>query len=280
MIAGDGPDRERLESLAERRRVRFAGRVSEEELADLYARCLAVFYAPVDEDFGMVPYEAFLAEKPVVTTTDAGGPLEVVSDRVHRPRRRAARRGAGRRLRVARTPTTRAAWGRAGRELAERVTWDAHDRQAARDEGRLLLAAAAVAVGDRRLLGAAPAGASRSGWTSSSRGPAGSAGRRRRTSPSTTSATTRRSTAGSSRRSRRRPGVVVLHEFVLHHLVSGITLARGDVEGYCAALEREAGPEGRVLGLRRPAGQDRAALGDARRRSSRSRTACSTPPPA
>jgi len=50
---------------------------------------------------------------------------------------------------------------------------------------------------------------------------------------------------------RRNPGpaVVVLHEFVLHHLVSGITLARGDVEGYCAALEREAGPEGRELGL-------------------------------
>jgi glycosyltransferase involved in cell wall biosynthesis len=48
---------------------------------------------------------------------------------------------------------------------------------------------------------------------------------------------------------RRRPGVVVLHEFVLHHLVSGITLARGDVEGYCAALEREAGQEGRELGL-------------------------------
>jgi glycosyltransferase involved in cell wall biosynthesis len=47
---------------------------------------------------------------------------------------------------------------------------------------------------------------------------------------------------------RRRPGVVVLHEFVLHHLVSGITLARGDVEGYCAALEREAGLVGRLLG--------------------------------
>ena len=26
----------------------------------------------------MVPYEAFLSEKPVLTTTDAGGPLEVV----------------------------------------------------------------------------------------------------------------------------------------------------------------------------------------------------------
>jgi glycosyltransferase involved in cell wall biosynthesis len=45
------------------------------------------------------------------------------------------------------------------------------------------------------------------------------------------------------------PAVVALHEFVLHHLVSGITLARGDVEGYCAALERDARPEGRELGL-------------------------------
>jgi glycosyltransferase involved in cell wall biosynthesis len=51
------------------------------------------------------------------------------------------------------------------------------------------------------------------------------------------------------RRTNTAPAVVVLHEFVLHHLVSGITLARGDVEGYCAALEREAGPEGRELGL-------------------------------
>ena len=60
-------------------RAEFPGRVDEAELADLYARCLAVYYAPVDEDFGMVPYEAFLAEKPVLTTTDAGGPLEVVA---------------------------------------------------------------------------------------------------------------------------------------------------------------------------------------------------------
>ena len=47
---------------------------------------------------------------------------------------------------------------------------------------------------------------------------------------------------------RRRPGIVVLHEFVLHHLVSGITLARGDLEGYLVALEREAGLVGRLLG--------------------------------
>ena len=47
---------------------------------------------------------------------------------------------------------------------------------------------------------------------------------------------------------RRRPGVVVLHDFVLHHLVSGMTLARGDVRGYLDALDREHGLPGRLLG--------------------------------
>ncbi len=46
---------------------------------------------------------------------------------------------------------------------------------------------------------------------------------------------------------RRRPGVVVLHELVLHHLVVGLTLGRGDAAGYLAAMEREAGPSGRLL---------------------------------
>src|SRR6266566_3149321 len=46
---------------------------------------------------------------------------------------------------------------------------------------------------------------------------------------------------------RRRPGVVVLHEFVLHHLVVGLTFARGDAAGYRAAMEREGGLVGRLL---------------------------------
>ena len=44
---------------------------------------------------------------------------------------------------------------------------------------------------------------------------------------------------------KRRPGVVVLHDFVLHHLVAGITLARGDAVGYLNAMDREAGVIGR-----------------------------------
>jgi glycosyltransferase involved in cell wall biosynthesis len=129
VIVGEGPDRERLESVAQRHgldgRARFAGRVDEQELADLYARCLAVFYAPVDEDFGMVPYEAFLAEKPVVTTTDAGGPLEVVTDRltglVCEPRAAALAEACS----WLRGHVDDAkAWGRAGKEIARRVSWD------------------------------------------------------------------------------------------------------------------------------------------------------------
>jgi glycosyltransferase involved in cell wall biosynthesis len=48
---------------------------------------------------------------------------------------------------------------------------------------------------------------------------------------------------------RREPGVVVLHDFVLHHLVAGMTLARKDGRGYLAAMERDAGIAGRLLGL-------------------------------
>jgi glycosyltransferase involved in cell wall biosynthesis len=42
-------------------------------------------------------------------------------------------------------------------------------------------------------------------------------------------------------------GVVVLHDFVLHHLVAGMTLGRGDRAGYLDAMQREAGAVGRML---------------------------------
>jgi len=129
VVVSDGPDRERLEGIARERelngRVEFRGRVSGEELADLYARCLAVFYAPVDEDFGMGPYESFLAEKPVITTSDAGGPLDVVADRstglVVAPEPAEVARAAAW---LREHPDDAAAFGRAGRALAQEVTWD------------------------------------------------------------------------------------------------------------------------------------------------------------
>jgi glycosyltransferase involved in cell wall biosynthesis len=129
VIAGEGPDRARLEELARTRgldgRARFAGRVSEDELADLYGRCLAVYYAPVDEDYGMVPFEAFLSQKPVLTTTDAGGPLEIVADHrtglVVTPDAAELARAAGW-LREHRDEAEML--GRAGKVIAAEVTWD------------------------------------------------------------------------------------------------------------------------------------------------------------
>ena len=46
---------------------------------------------------------------------------------------------------------------------------------------------------------------------------------------------------------RKRPGVVVLHDFVLHHLVAGMTVGRRDGHGYLDLMEREHGVVGRLL---------------------------------
>jgi glycosyltransferase involved in cell wall biosynthesis len=48
---------------------------------------------------------------------------------------------------------------------------------------------------------------------------------------------------------RRERGVVFLHDFVLHHLVAGMTLGRKDGAGYAAAMEREGGLAARLLAL-------------------------------
>ncbi|MGZ4333393.1 MAG: glycosyltransferase family 4 protein [Gaiellaceae bacterium] len=128
VITGEGPDRERLERLASglNGQVEFVGRVGDDELVDLYARSLAVYYAPIDEDFGMVPYEAFLSGKPVITAVDSGGPLEVVHDRatgvVVAPEAHAIAQAC---VYLGAHADEAKAWGRAGRRLAERVTWDA-----------------------------------------------------------------------------------------------------------------------------------------------------------
>ncbi|MFN0152880.1 MAG: glycosyltransferase family 4 protein [Gaiella sp.] len=129
VITSDGPDRARLEQLARDRgvngRVRFEGMVDRPRLAELYATCSSVFYAPVDEDYGMGPYEAFLACKPVITATDAGGPLDVVRDgetgRVVAPDAKAVAEAAAW---LHAHPAEAERMGRAGQLLAERITWD------------------------------------------------------------------------------------------------------------------------------------------------------------
>jgi glycosyltransferase involved in cell wall biosynthesis len=84
VIAGQGPEREYLEKLVAKSglsdRVIFLGFVDDKQLIDLYAKCLAVYFAPYDEDYGYVTLEAFLSSKPVITMHDSGGVLEFVTD--------------------------------------------------------------------------------------------------------------------------------------------------------------------------------------------------------
>jgi glycosyltransferase involved in cell wall biosynthesis len=83
-IAGSGPQegelRRQIERLGLTDRVELLGFVPPEDLIALYADCRAAYYAPFNEDYGYVTVEAFLSRKPVLTTSDAGGPLEFVSD--------------------------------------------------------------------------------------------------------------------------------------------------------------------------------------------------------
>jgi glycosyltransferase involved in cell wall biosynthesis len=51
--------------------------VSDEKLLDLYSRCTAVLYPPINEDYGLVPLEAMASGKPVIARGE-GGPLETV----------------------------------------------------------------------------------------------------------------------------------------------------------------------------------------------------------
>ena len=129
VVAGDGPERAALGAKARdlgiAERVAFEGRVSDERLAELYATCGCVYYAPIDEDFGMVPYEAFLSGKPVLTTRDAGGPLEVVVDRETGTVTAAAPGSiADGAARLLNSPERAREKGERGRVVAEKVTWD------------------------------------------------------------------------------------------------------------------------------------------------------------
>lgn len=75
VIIGDGPERERLESMSNNN-IKFLGRQSDEVIKEYYSKCRA-FIFPGEEDFGITPLEAQASGRPVIAF-GKGGALETV----------------------------------------------------------------------------------------------------------------------------------------------------------------------------------------------------------
>ncbi len=76
-VAGDGPERRRLEAMAGPT-IEFCGYAADGEVPALIDGCVALVF-PGEEDFGIVPVEAMAAGKPVIGL-GRGGLLETVVD--------------------------------------------------------------------------------------------------------------------------------------------------------------------------------------------------------
>jgi glycosyltransferase involved in cell wall biosynthesis len=130
IVAGTGSHGDALQALAVSlglaNRITFLGEVTDDQVVDLYAGALAVVFPPYDEDYGYVTLEAFLSHKPVVTTSDAGGPNEFVTDGINgcvtAPDARAIAEAIAR-LDADRRRASR--MGDAGYDVAHGITWSA-----------------------------------------------------------------------------------------------------------------------------------------------------------
>jgi len=81
LISGIGEDEDKFVKLANKdSRIKFLGRVSNEELVEYYSNALCVPFVPLREDFGLVTIEAFRSGKPVITCVDSGEPTYIVCD--------------------------------------------------------------------------------------------------------------------------------------------------------------------------------------------------------
>jgi glycosyltransferase involved in cell wall biosynthesis len=129
VVVGEGPLRQQLEQTAAEAgvadRVTWTGGVDEQQLADLYGGARGVVFPPFDEDYGYVTLEAFLAHKPVVTTTDAGGPLEFVEHGVTGFVAEPSPEALGAAIsRLAGEPALARSLGDAGYDRVRSITWD------------------------------------------------------------------------------------------------------------------------------------------------------------
>ena len=106
------------------RDVKFITNPEDHKLKELYSRCTAVLYPPINEDFGIVPLEAMASKKPVIAVNE-GGPRETIMDGKTGFLVNSEQEMAERMLYVARNESNAAAMGLAGRRHVKKYyTWD------------------------------------------------------------------------------------------------------------------------------------------------------------
>ncbi len=76
LIAGQGPEMERLKSIA-KPNIKFLGFISDEEAVNYYSNCRAFIFPTFDEDFGLTPVEAMASGRPVIAA-GRGGTRETI----------------------------------------------------------------------------------------------------------------------------------------------------------------------------------------------------------
>ncbi|MEK6914062.1 MAG: glycosyltransferase family 4 protein [Nanoarchaeota archaeon] len=80
IMVGSGDLKEKIKELAENySNVEVRGFVSDDELKELYANCLATIYIPINEDLGYAPQEAGVSGKATIGA-DEGGLKETIID--------------------------------------------------------------------------------------------------------------------------------------------------------------------------------------------------------
>ena len=129
VIVGSGPEQDRWKRLARELavadRIRWIPSIDDEGLIALYAGARLVVVTSADEDLGYVPLEAFLSEKAVLTTEDAGGPLEFVKDGETGFVVPPTPEGLGAAMRIAwQQEGVLSELGRRGRDRISAITWE------------------------------------------------------------------------------------------------------------------------------------------------------------
>jgi glycosyltransferase involved in cell wall biosynthesis len=98
--------------------------VSEERLLDLYSRCYATLFTPINEDYGLIPLESMAASKPCIARNE-GGPRETIIDGTDGLLVNSIWDMADKIEWLAKNPDKCEAMGKAGRKkVEEKFTWE------------------------------------------------------------------------------------------------------------------------------------------------------------